>query len=134
MKYKPAFLFFGLVVFCAAQRKDFEQPAMRPARGTKGAVACGSEYAAEAGMRIYFHGGNAVDAGVATMFAASVSEFSHFGMGGEAPILIRRSCERLAVLRTLAQRAISDMARSLSKTDVEAQLAASLALSVWHGT
>jgi gamma-glutamyltranspeptidase/glutathione hydrolase len=89
MKYKPAFLFFGLVVFCAAQRKDFEQPAMRPARGTKGAVACGSEYAAEAGMRIYFHGGNAVDAGVATMFAASVSEFSHFGMGGEAPILIR---------------------------------------------
>jgi gamma-glutamyltranspeptidase/glutathione hydrolase len=62
---------------------------MRPARGTKGAVACGSEYAAEAGMRIYFHGGNAVDAGVATMFAASVSEFSHFGMGGEAPILIR---------------------------------------------
>ena len=89
MKYKPALLFFGLVVFCAAQRKDFEQPAMRPARGTKGAVACGSEYAAEAGMRIYFHGGNAVDAGVATMFAASVSEFSHFGMGGEAPILIR---------------------------------------------
>jgi gamma-glutamyltranspeptidase/glutathione hydrolase len=89
MKYKPAFLFFGLVVFCAAQRKDFEQPAMRPARGTKGAVACGSEYAAEAGMRIYFHGGNAVDAGVATMFAASVSEFSHFGLGGEAPILIR---------------------------------------------
>src|ERR1700723_2772798 len=89
MKYKPAFLLFGLVMFCAAQRKDFEQPAMRPARGTKGAVACGSEYAAEAGMRIYFHGGNAVDAGVATMFAASVSEFSHFGMGGEAPILIR---------------------------------------------
>jgi gamma-glutamyltranspeptidase / glutathione hydrolase len=89
MKYKPAFLFFGLVVLCAAQRKDYEQPAMRPARGTKGAVACGSEYAAEAGMRIYFHGGNAVDAGVATMFAASVAEFSHFGMGGEAPILIR---------------------------------------------
>jgi hypothetical protein len=53
-------------------------------------------------------------------------------VSGEAPILIRRSCERLAVLRTLAQRAISDMARSLSKTDVEAQLAASLALSVWQ--
>ena len=40
-------------------------------------------------MRTYFHGGNAVDAGVSTMFAASVTEFSHFGMGGEAPILIR---------------------------------------------
>jgi gamma-glutamyltranspeptidase/glutathione hydrolase len=89
MKHKLAVLFFGLVAICAAQRKDFEQPAMHAARGTKGAVACGSEYAAEAGMRIYFHGGNAVDAGVATMFAASVSEFSHFGVGGEAPILIR---------------------------------------------
>ena len=71
MKYKPAVLFFGLVMLCVAQRKDFEQPAMRAARGTRGAVACGSEYAAEAGMRIYFHGGNAVDAGVATMFADS---------------------------------------------------------------
>ncbi len=89
MKYQPAVLFFGLAMFCAAQRKDFEQPAMRAARGVRGAVACGSEYAAEAGMRIYFHGGNAVDAGVATMFAASVAEFSHFGLGGEAPILIR---------------------------------------------
>ncbi|HEV8038224.1 MAG TPA: gamma-glutamyltransferase family protein, partial [Bryobacteraceae bacterium] len=87
--------FFGLVAICAAQRKDFEQPAMRPARGTKGAVACGSEYAAEAGMRIYFHGGNAVDAGVATMFAASVSEFSHFGLGGEAPILIRTKAGKI---------------------------------------
>ena len=95
MKYKPAVLFFGLVVFCAAQRKDFEQPAMRPARGTKGAVACGSEYAAEAGMRIYFNGGNAMDAGIATMFAASVAEFSHFGLGGEAPILIRTKAGKI---------------------------------------
>jgi gamma-glutamyltranspeptidase/glutathione hydrolase len=89
MTRKLALLFFGLLVAASAQRKDIEQPALHAARGTKGAVACGSEYAAEAGMRIYFHGGNAVDAGVATMFAASVSEFSHFGMGGEAPILIR---------------------------------------------
>src|SRR5271170_3420684 len=98
MKYKPAFLFFGLVVFCAARRKDIEQPAMRAARGTRGAVACGSEYAAEAGMRIYFHGGNAVDAGVATMFAASVAEFSHFGMGGEAPILIRTKAGKVSAI------------------------------------
>jgi gamma-glutamyltranspeptidase / glutathione hydrolase len=89
MYRKTGVLFFSLVLVCAAQRKEFEQPAMHAARGTRGAIACGSEYAAEAGMRIYFQGGNAVDAGVATMFAGSVSEFSHFGMGGEAPILIR---------------------------------------------
>jgi gamma-glutamyltranspeptidase/glutathione hydrolase len=89
MYRKIGVLFFGLVFVCAAQHKEYEQPAMHAARGTRGAIACGSEYAAEAGMRLYFQGGNAVDAGVATMFAASVSEFSHFGMGGEAPILIR---------------------------------------------
>src|SRR5579862_5972399 len=89
MNRKTGVLFFTLIAVCAAQHKEFEQPAMFAARGTRGAIACGSEYAAEAGMRLYFQGGNAVDAGVATMFAASVSEFSHFGMGGEAPILIR---------------------------------------------
>ncbi len=40
-------------------------------------------------MRMYHAGGNAVDAGIATMLAASVFEFSHFGLGGEAPILVR---------------------------------------------
>jgi gamma-glutamyltranspeptidase/glutathione hydrolase len=60
-----------------------------PSRGTRGAVAGGSEYSTEAGMRMYHQGGNAVDAGVATMLAAAVVEFSHFGWGGEAPILVR---------------------------------------------
>ena len=87
------FLCCALLAFTAllfAQRKEMlERPARQPTRGTRGAVAAGSEYATEAGMRIYHKGGNAVDAGVATMFAASVSEYSHFGFGGEAPILIR---------------------------------------------
>ena len=91
MKHKLAPLLLALL--CAsssfAQRKDFDLPTMHAARGTRGALASGSDYAEEAGMRTYFHGGNAVDAGVAAMFAASVSEFSHFGLGGEAPILIR---------------------------------------------
>src|SRR5919199_1036975 len=81
---------FVLASLCAcAQRKDFERPVRQAARGTRGAVAAGSEFATEAGMRLYHKGGNAVDAGVATMFAAAVTEFSHFGFGGEAPILIR---------------------------------------------
>jgi gamma-glutamyltranspeptidase/glutathione hydrolase len=89
MKYKFAGLLLAVICSCAAQRKGGEPPVQNPVRGTRGAVAGGSEYATEAGMRTYFHGGNAVDAGVSTMFAASVSEFSHFGFGGEAPILIR---------------------------------------------
>src|SRR4029077_12704104 len=114
MYRKTVVLFFGLIFVCSAQRKEFEQPAMHAARGTHGAVASGSEYAAEAGMRIYFHGGNAVDAGVATMFAASVSEFSHFGMGGEAPILIRTKTGKvyaIAGVGTMPKLATADLFR-----------------------
>lgn len=60
-----------------------------PVTGKNGAVAGGTTAAVDAGMRIFKMGGNAVDAGVATMFAAAVAEYSHFGFGGEAPILIR---------------------------------------------
>jgi gamma-glutamyltranspeptidase / glutathione hydrolase len=91
MNHKLAVPLSLLICVCSApaQHKDFELPTLHAARGTRGALASGSEYAEQAGMRMYYHGGNAVDAGVASMFAASVAEFSHFGMGGEAPILIR---------------------------------------------
>src|ERR1051326_1182240 len=84
----------ALLLVCAAsiwaQGQRRQEPAVRlPARGTRGAGAGGTEHSSEAGMRMFTHGGNAVDAGVAAMYAASVVEFSHFGMGGEAPILIR---------------------------------------------
>src|SRR6185295_11264785 len=72
-----------------AQTRRPDPPLRQPVRGTHGAVAAGSDWATNAGMRIFDQGGTAVDAGVATMFAASVTELSHFGMGGEAPILIR---------------------------------------------
>jgi gamma-glutamyltranspeptidase/glutathione hydrolase len=52
-------------------------------------VAGGHPLAVEAGMRILQQGGNAVDAGVATILAGSVIEFSHFSFGGEVPILIK---------------------------------------------
>ena len=76
-------------VVLGQQPQRRERPVRLTSRGTHGAVAGGTEYATEAGMRMYYHGGNAVDAGVATMLAASVVEFSHFGFGGEAPILVR---------------------------------------------
>jgi gamma-glutamyltranspeptidase / glutathione hydrolase len=58
-------------------------------RGTRGAVAAGTPLVTETAMRVFHDQGNAVDAGVAALFAGSVTEFSHFGFGGEAPILIR---------------------------------------------
>jgi gamma-glutamyltranspeptidase/glutathione hydrolase len=75
--------------FGQARQQQPQRPVRLASRGTHGAVAAGSEYATEAGMRLYVQGGTAIDAGVATMLAASVVEFSHFGFGGEAPILVR---------------------------------------------
>src|SRR5260370_41473638 len=91
MKARLTLLLLALpFVTCPQQRsREFERSARHSVRGTHGAVAGGSDYAVDAGIRMYYKGGNAVDAGVATTFAASVCEFSHFGFGGEAPILIR---------------------------------------------
>src|SRR5207247_1236493 len=62
---------------------------MRPEiLGAHGIVAAGRHYSVSAGVRILQQGGNAVDAGVATVFAASVCEISHFGFGGEVPTMI----------------------------------------------
>ena len=67
-------------------RADTFRPVVR---GRRGVVAGGHPLSVEAGMRILQRGGNAVDAGVATILAASVIEFSHFSFGGEVPILIK---------------------------------------------
>src|SRR5256712_5424768 len=56
--------------------------------GRVGVVAAGRHFAAEAGMRMLARGGNAIDAGVAATFAAAVSEISHFGLGGEVPVIV----------------------------------------------
>src|SRR5215467_1723594 len=90
MKIRLAVGLVGMAVLVFGQARPRPERAVRLAsRGTHGAVAAGSEYATEAGMRLYVQGGTAIDAGVATMLAASVVEFSHFGFGGEAPILVR---------------------------------------------
>ena len=52
-------------------------------------VAAGHPLVAEAGLRMLHRGGNAVDAGVAAVLAGSVIEFSHFGFGGEVPVIIK---------------------------------------------
>jgi len=78
-----------------------QRPVRMVSRGTRGAVAAGTEYGTEAGMRLYMQGGNAVDAGIATMFAGAVTEASHFGMGGESPILVRTKAGKVYAIAGL---------------------------------
>lgn len=78
-----------LVAAAWGQQKNVERVARLDTRGTRGAVAAGTDFATDAAMRMYYKGGTAVDAGLAAILAASVAEFSHFGFGGEAPILVR---------------------------------------------
>lgn len=72
-------------------------------RGKRGVVAGGQPLSVEAGLRILQKGGNAVDAGVATILAASVIEFSHFSFGGEAPILIKLKGQKVVVIEGMGQ-------------------------------
>ncbi len=65
--------------------------------GARGVVVSGHHAASDAGLTMLKNGGNAVDAGVAAVFAQAVTEFDRFGFGGEVPILIY-SAERGKVL------------------------------------
>jgi len=120
MRSHPAFLItavLGLSLFGAAfaQQKTAERPAQYPARGTHGAIAAGSGYATDAAMRMYYTGGNAVDAGVASIFAAATTEYSHVGWGGEAPILIRTrdgKVHAIAGVGTMPKLATADFYRT----------------------
>ena len=81
-------------------RADTFRPVVR---GKRGVVAGGQPLSVEAGLRILQRGGNAVDAGVATILAASVIEFSHFSFGGEVPILIKLKGQKVAVIEGMGQ-------------------------------
>jgi len=90
MKIRFGALFLCIALVSGGQMRRAGAATVRePARGLRGAIAGGTGFAVEAGMRLYYQGGNAVDAGCAGTFAAAVAEYSHFGFGGEAPILIR---------------------------------------------
>ncbi len=60
-----------------------------PVRGTHHMVAAANNQEVEAGYRMLEKGGNAVDAGVATVLAAAVTEQSRFGLGGEMPLIVK---------------------------------------------
>jgi gamma-glutamyltranspeptidase / glutathione hydrolase len=60
-----------------------------PVRGTREMVAAANNFEVEAGFRLLTAGGNAVDAGVASVLTAAVTEQARFGLGGEMPLLLK---------------------------------------------
>ncbi len=119
-----AVLLAVVIAAAAFPQQRGQRPIRFPSRGTRGAVAGGTEYATEAGMRMYYSGGNAVDAGIAAMLAASVTEFSHFGVGGESPILVRTKAGKvfaIAGVGTMPKLGTADFYRNHKKSEDEIQ-------------
>jgi gamma-glutamyltranspeptidase / glutathione hydrolase len=67
-------------------------------RGTRQMVGAANNLEVEAGYRILEQGGNAVDAGVASVLAAAVTEQDHFGLGGEMPLLVKMNGKPVIVV------------------------------------
>ena len=78
-----------VVAAMIARSQDAIRTMFPPVRGLHEMVAAANNLEVSAGMRMLAQGGNAVDAGVATVLAATVTEQSRVGLGGEIPILIK---------------------------------------------
>ena len=74
------------------------RPLRSEVRADRGVIAAGRTFVADAGAQLLTSGGNAVDAGVASIFASAVVEISHFGLGGEAPIIIYSARDKRVVV------------------------------------
>lgn len=104
IRKRTLFVFCLVTSFIFAGIPTSSADTFRPVvRGKRGVVAGGQPLSVEAGLRILQRGGNAVDAGVATILAASVIEFSHFSFGGEVPILIKLKGQKVVVIEGMGQ-------------------------------
>src|SRR5688572_23102752 len=104
IRKRTVFIFCLVTSFIFAGVPTSTADTFRPVvRGKRGVVAGGQPLSVEAGLRMLQRGGNAVDAGVATILAASVIEFSHFSFGGEVPILIKLKGQKVVVIEGMGQ-------------------------------
>jgi gamma-glutamyltranspeptidase/glutathione hydrolase len=77
------------------QERSAARSALRPAvMGASGAVSAGHPLTTAAGFEILVKGGNAFDAGVATLLVGGVVEQDLYSLGGEALILVYPASER----------------------------------------
>src|SRR5260370_17974103 len=80
----------SLFCTCLVQAQNPTAPTMMPpVRGLHEMVGAANNFEVEAGYRLLTQGGNAVDAGVASVLAAGVTELSRLGIGGEMPVIIK---------------------------------------------
>ena len=91
---RPSVTGIAVALVCASALAAGTRPLVM---GRNGVVVSGHHLASNAGLDILKKGGNAVDAGVATVFAQAVVEFDRFGFGGEVPILIHLGDEKRVV-------------------------------------
>ncbi len=77
---------FCVLMFCLVASCTLAQE--RTAAGSRGVVVSGNAAATAAGVRILEQGGNAADAGAATLLALSVTTVGAFCIGGEVPVLV----------------------------------------------
>jgi gamma-glutamyltranspeptidase/glutathione hydrolase len=95
---KPEILAVTLAL-AAAQLAAQSRPTMfPPVRGTQEMVGAANNFEVEAGYRMLQQGGNAYDAGVAAVLAASVTEQARFGIGGEMPLLVKPAGKPVSVI------------------------------------
>jgi len=83
---KRSVILLAVAASLAAQVRPTMFP---PVRGTREMVGAANNFEVEAGFRMLTQGGNAIDAGVASVLAAAVTEQARFGLGGEMPLLIK---------------------------------------------
>src|SRR6185437_4092801 len=84
-------VFILLVAPCAwtqATKTPTSRRGPSVAVGSQGVVVSGRPAATAAGIKILENGGNAADAGAATLLALSVTYVGAFCVGGEVPILV----------------------------------------------
>ena len=98
MKSMGAAVFVACLLHASVIAQQSPAQLRTEVRAERAVVASGRTFVSDAGAQMFAAGGNAIDAGVASIFASAVVEISHFGLGGEAPIIIYSAREKRVVV------------------------------------